>query len=196
MSQTAVQPLPLTDDEVARLSAEPGYSEFVSELAAKPSTFNLSPVLVRLFVDALQRLNQASLELDHVKRVLTYGDKLRMNPLPQYAGGIAHSAELLANGDLIHALLGKITETLELAPILFDLLTGVPVDRINLQEELGDDEFYTQLARMFLAVDSTAIRRLNVRKLEKRYSGLVFDQQKALHRDLDQERDAMSQVVQ
>lgn len=185
----------MTEEEVARLAAEPGYSQFVSTLAAKPASFNLSPDLIRLLVDGLRSLNAASLELDHFKRVLTYGDKLRMNPLPAYRDGIASQAELLANGDLIHALLGKITEALELAPVLFNLLTGVPVDKVNLSEELGDDEFYTQLARMVLGVDSVGIRRVNVRKLEERYNGLVFSQEAALNRDLDAEHAALSKAV-
>ena len=181
----------LTAEEQQFLTSPAGYSQFVKGLASAPAGFKLPQTQVRLLIDQLQALNNASLALDHLKRVITYGDKPRMNPCPMYSGQVQGEEVLRINGDLIHGLLGKMTEALELAPVLLQLLTHGSYDPVNLVEELGDDEFYTDLVRQAIDRDRHHMITTNVNKLVDRYDGLTFDPEKALNRDLDSERQAL-----
>lgn len=182
------------------------YREFVRNLTSKPETYNLSDSVMSGLVEALGRLTPASLELDHFKRAMTYGEKLRINP-PL----CTHSLDVLvltARADrknglelteaqtkrllLIHALLGKLTEAMELAPILLDLITGKEAfDEVNLLEELGDDAFYTALAEHACDYAKGSVVYQNVKKLGQRYSGGVFTRKEAVNRDLGAERTAL-----
>ncbi len=187
------------------------YRDFVLALTSPPETYNLSQEVLGGLTEALNRLTPASLELDHFKRAMTYGDKLRINPPAQYHPLhplIRGAASRIADGDelppenkarllLIHALLGKITEAMELAPILIDLISDkADVDVVNLIEELGDDRFYTALAEHAANVMEGNVVYRNVRKLCKRYKGGLFDQAAALNRDLDAEREALGGEAQ
>lgn len=179
------------------------YREFVLALTSSPTTYNLSQEVLGGLTEALHRLTPASLELDHFKRAMTYGDKLRINPPSQYhplhplirgadsnnKGGDPLTEEQAARLLLIHGILGKITEALELAPILVDLISDkADFDQVNLIEELGDDAFYTSLVEHAAGVMSGNVVYRNVKKLHKRYKGGLFDAAAALNRDLDAER--------
>lgn len=181
------------------------YRKFVLNLASNPGNYNLSNPVVFGLLEALDRLTPSSLELDHFKRAMTYGEKLRINPsayqhpvAPQIAGavynqqhGYALNTQQADHLLLIHAVLGKITEALELAPILKELLTTGECDVTNLVEELGDDAWYTALAEHVMAVEPGYVIRRNVSKLAKRYEGGVFTREEAISRDLDAERAAL-----
>ena len=108
-----------------------------------------------------------------------------------YSGLVQGEEVLRINGDLIHGLLGKMTEALELAPVLLQLLTHGSYDPVNLVEELGDDEFYTDLVRQAIDRDRHHVITTNVNKLVDRYDGLTFDPEKALNRNLDSERQVL-----
>lgn len=206
----------LTDEQVEELAYQaahnpPVYRDFVMDLTSPPETYNLSQEVIGGLIEALHRLNPASLELDHFKRAMTYGEKVRINPPAAYhglhptvrssaahnAGGTKlpdhHRAHLL----LIHGILGKMTEALELAPILVALLGDKgDADLINLIEELGDDAFYTALVEEALESDLGAVVYRNVRKLGKRYKGGFFTRAEAVNRDLDSEREALGGEAQ
>lgn len=192
MSESAKKQL--TADELQFLTSDKGYSQFVDGLASKPAGFKLSNTQIALLCDQLQALNGPSLALDHFKRVITYGDKPRMNPCPLYCGQIQSEEAHRASGDLIHGLLGKITEALELAPVLFKLLTIGSYDPVNLTEELGDDEFYTDLLRRAANISRQEVLNTNVLKLVDRYNGMTFDADRALNRDLDSERQVLEEA--
>lgn len=192
MSESAKKQL--TADELQFLTSDKGYSQFVDGLASKPAGFKLSNTQIALLCDQLQALNGPSLALDHFKRVITYGDKPRMNPCPLYCGQIQSEEVHRVNGDLIHGLLGKITEALELAPVLFKLLTMGSYDPVNLTEELGDDEFYTDLVRQAAQIPRQEVLSTNVLKLVDRYNGMTFDADRALNRDLDSERQVLEEA--
>jgi hypothetical protein len=182
------------------------YRAFVLELTSPPTTYNLSQEVLGGLTEALHRLTPASLELDHFKRAMTYGDKLRINPPAKYhplhpqirgaeannKGGDPLSEEQVARLLLIHGILGKITEAMELAPILVDLISDkADFDQINLIEELGDDAFYTSLVEHAAGAMPGNVVRRNVKKLRKRYKGDLFSAEAALNRDLDAERKAL-----
>ncbi len=194
---------PMTEEARARILAEQcadnrgNYQRFVRALASNPETYNTSIRVNECLLSALDRLAPASLELDHLKRVMTYGDKLRINP-PLVTLGMVELDEPFSIQEseeqrekrllLAHALLGMITEALELAPILQGLLVGQPIDQTNLREELGDSNWYMALAEFSMGSDLSSITAANVRKLAKRYKGGVFTSHEALNRDLDAER--------
>lgn len=201
----------LTEEQVEELANECAqnayaYRDFVLDLTSPPETYNLSDAVMGGLVEALHRLTPASLELDHFKRAMTYGDKLRINPPAHYwplhpqirgaasrnAEGTELTAENRARLLLIHGVLGKITEALELAPILVDLLTDSgDFDAVNLLEELGDDAFYTALVEHAAGYVHGNVRYRNVKKLGKRYKGGRFTRGEALNRDLAAERQAL-----
>lgn len=187
------------------------YGEFVKSLTSPPETYNLTDATIGGLIEALHRLNPASLELDHFKRVMTYGEKIRINPPASYHGShprirAAHAANLSSQPLteeqrnhllLVHGILGKITEALELAPLLVTLLSDKgDFDAINLVEELGDDAFYTALVEQAITVPRSSIVFYNVRKLAKRYKGGVFTVDEAFNRDLAEERVALGETPQ
>ena len=173
----------------ASQEAERNYSQFVRELTSPPETYNLSAEVLWHLNQHLGNLVALAHPLDHLKRVITYGEKLRMiSPLQIPNNGWEALAGQNTSRLLVHGLLGKITEALELVPILTAVLAEQPVDLINLIEELGDDEFYTSLIRTAAETDRTTTLRRNVRKLRKRYKGGVFTAEEALRRQLDEER--------
>lgn len=206
----------LTDDQVEELAAfcqdnDLGYEQFVLALTSRPETYNLSQEVIGGLIEALHRLTPASLELDHFKRAMTYGDKLRINPPAAYHGvnPTVAAAQAAIMGKvlmtdkqrarllLIHGVLGKITEALELAPILVDLLSDKSdFDVVNLVEELGDDEFYTALTCHAAGRERSYVRYRNVKKLGKRYKGGRFTVGEALNRDLGAEREALGDTAQ
>lgn len=191
----------LTEEQIEQIATDARtvpavYQRFVRNLASDPANYNLSPKVISGLVAALYRLNSASLELDHFKRVMTYGDKLRINPsqpvniYPRGGASLDEEERLLA-----HGILGKITEALELAPILIELVQKGTFDKANLLEELGDDAWYGALVEQAVGYEAGDIQYTNVKKLGKRYKGGVFTAQEALNRNLDQERKELEEGV-
>lgn len=169
------------------MSEEVPYAKFVARLAASPDNFAKDETPYTLLAQELVKLNDHALPLDHLKRVIAYGDKLRMEQVSDL-----HSASSLHKGgtygDLAHGLLGIITESLELIPILLRVLKLQSIDDHNLVEELGDQRFYQQLVMNAIGLTPEWVDTVNRRKLQKRYDGLDFKADKALNRDLDAER--------
>lgn len=202
----------MTKEQLLQMAAEcslhqDSYREFVLNLTSNPKDYNLSENVISGLIEALARLTPASLELDHFKRVMTYGDKLRINPsllswpvAPQVlaARNLNKMGEQLTEQQrsrllLIHGILGKITEALELAPVLIRALSYDEFDQVNLIEEMGDDAFYTALVEHAAAIVPGEVVRRNVNKLGNRYKGGRFTQEEALNRDLGRERAALEQ---
>lgn len=198
-------------DEMAAACAidSDNYAKFVANLTSQPETYNLSSPVISALVAGLDRLAPASLELDHLKRVLTYGEKMRINaPIIDFPAGqdILSARQAQQEGKelskrqrnrllLAHALLGKITEAMELAPILTEILLGEDFDPVNLVEELGDDAFYTSLALQAIGGNPEQVVYTNVRKLAKRYKGGAFTREEAVNRDLNVERKSLEEAA-
>lgn len=174
---------------------QPTYAEFVSTLAADPDTFASATTPYTLLARELEALNEHALPLDHLKRVITYGDKLRMELVQPNLISCESLRGRAERADIAHGLLGVITESMELIPILHRILNGGGIDKINLREELGDLKFYMQLA--INAMDSTweQVEASNRLKLQQRYDGVMFDATKALNRNLDAEREKLEEDV-
>lgn len=92
---------------------------------------------------------------------------------------------------LYHAIIGGITESVEMAQALLTAIQdGKPLDEVNLLEETGDGMWYIAALLRVLGKTFEDAQRANVAKLNKRYPNGSFDaflaQQE--NRDLDAER--------
>jgi NTP pyrophosphatase (non-canonical NTP hydrolase) len=92
---------------------------------------------------------------------------------------------------LLHAAMGLCTESGEFMDMLKKhILYGKPIDRPNLQEELGDLEWYIALAIDELTTTFGVVFELNINKLRARYPN-KFTEHDALNRNLDKEREIL-----
>jgi NTP pyrophosphatase (non-canonical NTP hydrolase) len=90
--------------------------------------------------------------------------------------------------DLLHGVLGLITEAAELADVLKKQHAyGKPIDRVNLKEELGDVLWYLPLLCRALDTDMESIAEMNIAKLKLRYPN-KFSKEDAITRNLAAER--------
>jgi NTP pyrophosphatase (non-canonical NTP hydrolase) len=129
--------------------------------------------------------------LDVLKRHLFYGtalepdailDKYEALTLPTYPELTAEQQRLL------HAILGMLTETLELSDtVLEHIYGGLPLDVVNLFEELGDWNWYGAILLNLYNRELSSVLRDNVAKLKKRYPD-GWTQDLAVNRDLEAER--------
>jgi len=120
-------------------------------------------------------------DLDGIKKTHVYGK----NNIDQLESGRMGSSLTNEQGNLIHGLLGIMTEAGELGEIL---IKGVEkVDKVNLQEEIGDIMWYIALICNTYGFDLGEIKKRNIDKLAARYPNL-FTEQDALNRNLDTER--------
>jgi len=98
------------------------------------------------------------------------------------------------NREMLHAVLGLVTEAGELADALKKQLAyGKPVDRVNLIEEAGDVLWYLPLLARALGTDLETIGRINLEKLRKRYPD-KFSEDLANHRTLEVERETLERL--
>jgi hypothetical protein len=145
----------------------------------------------------LQNALQAAAAANSVKRWIVYG-KLepntviaQFNPEDMFKGMTS-----VAQFRIIHALLGKISELGELIECLLPALTthssGI-VDTVNLQEEMGDDEWYDAILMNVFLISPEAVLQCNIDKLRARYPE-KFTEDKAVNRDLEKERQILDAV--
>ena len=92
---------------------------------------------------------------------------------------------------LLHSAMGVSTEAGELLDALKKhIYYGKKLDETNLQEELGDLFWYLAIMADELDVDFESLMHKNIEKLRARY-GEKFTSQKAIHRDLELERQTL-----
>ncbi len=90
--------------------------------------------------------------------------------------------------DLLHGAMGLCTETGELQDTVKKyVFYGKELDRVNIEEELGDIFWYCAIICKSLDLDFQTIMEKNIAKLKKRYPE-KFTEDKALNRDLEAER--------
>jgi len=95
--------------------------------------------------------------------------------------------------DLLHSLLGLATESGELLTTLKKhLFYGVPLDRENLLEELGDARWFFELILRTLGFTMEEVMDANIAKLKRRFPEGVFDAARAVHRDHVEEMKALA----
>ena len=159
----------------------------------------------RITINSLCLLHQtasstllAALDADNLKRHLFYGK----GEVPIFAESYAACLveKLKASGrnraftftdqeiNLLHSALGQVTESAEfLESVVKTLLDDKPLDKVNLIEELGDEQFYHAVACEALGVSFEEVQAKNIEKLRKRYPE-GFSEHSAINRDIDSER--------
>ena len=89
---------------------------------------------------------------------------------------------------LLHAAMGLVTEAGEfMDQIKKHMMYGVPLDEINLIEELGDGNWYEGIALDTLMFSFAEVLHRNIAKLKKRFPE-KFNEENAVNRDLNNER--------
>jgi NTP pyrophosphatase (non-canonical NTP hydrolase) len=157
-----------------------------------------------LFNQVLQAFIASAALLDMYKKNIYYGKPINEqmwleSAIVLHDAGFeleaANLQELSSEGDsieidtrVLHATIGIATEAGELMEaVLKALVQGVPIDTVNLGEEIGDLNWYEALMVDALGVDWDEIRERNIAKLRKRYPE-KFTSEKAINRDLKAER--------
>lgn len=85
--------------------------------------------------------------------------------------------------NLLHMAVGISGEAGELIDaIKKNAIYGKPLDLVNVMEELGDLEFYMEGLRQALLITRQDTLDLNIEKLRKRYTGLVYTDKAAIDR--------------
>lgn len=95
---------------------------------------------------------------------------------------------------VFHAILGKMTETGELASAIVEALNNSQskIDIINIQEELGDDAWYNSILYDELNISMRTTLEKVINKLLARYPDMYSDEL-ADQRDLQKERKVLEQ---
>lgn len=92
---------------------------------------------------------------------------------------------------LLHVGLGLVTEAGEFVDALKKyIFYGKPLDLVNLQEELGDSNWYSALGIDVLETTFEKILTTNIEKLRARYPE-KFTSDAAINRDLKSEREVL-----
>lgn len=108
--------------------------------------------------------------------------------------GLSLSEDLPGDLRTMHALLGIITEAGELAEIMVKTIEGEELDKVNLQEELNDINWYQAIAHDANGLDFRTGLKNNINKLIKRYP-TKFDSYFATNRNLEAEREQLAEGV-
>ena len=177
--------------------------DYVAEASVTLSPqFHGELVSLGMFHGSLDSAIEALSGLDKVKKSLFYGkdnglwQKTGVAPHCQELPGIIGYSSATEDGgyvtdeeatNLIHGIIGLATEAGELLELLRDTLDGKPLDRTNLQEEVGDGKWYmailAKVGRFMWGDDE----RLNIAKLRKRFPD-KFTEYDANNRNLEAER--------
>ena len=89
---------------------------------------------------------------------------------------------------LLHSAIGLVTEAGEIQDALKKhIFYGRTLDKVNLEEELGDLFWYMAVMADTLGISFEQVMEKNIRKLKSRY-GEKFTEERAIKRDLDTER--------
>lgn len=129
---------------------------------------------------------------DNVKRKLYY-NKVRSNEALQNMFVEADASATrpvtfdMLDKDIIHALLGMVSECGEIAEAIN---TTEDLDMVNLREEAGDILWYMAMLLRALGTDFETEMERNINKLRVRFPD-KFTTEKAADRDLDAERQAL-----
>jgi NTP pyrophosphatase (non-canonical NTP hydrolase) len=93
---------------------------------------------------------------------------------------------------LLHVAFGLVTEAGEFADTIKKyIFYGKKIDRTNMVEEIGDLLYYIAIFCDIFETDFEKIMELNNKKLQSRY-GEKFSREKALNRDLEEEKKILS----
>lgn len=115
----------------------------------------------------------------------------KMNQL--MTGGKQFSMGELVNLDLLHGLLGIVSEAGELAEALVNqFCTGQEPDKLNISEEIGDIQWYLAIFHRYAGVTPRETELQNIAKLRARYP-VKFEELLSTNRDVEKERKVLEE---
>lgn len=140
---------------------------------------------------------QVAGQVDRLKRVMIYGKKDNLMDTMNFLPNLKLEQEVKTRSltpeqfRLLHAALGILTEAAEFAETITNhVFSGVPLDPVNIKEELGDQMWYQAQPMNIFGWKWESIMQLNIDKLAKRYPE-GFTEHAALNRDLTAERQVL-----
>lgn len=142
---------------------------------------------------ALNDFIEAGDLLDRCKKSLFYGKTAPDDDLRTFfilEKPMNMTADYPANVDMLHGLVGAVSEASELAELVQKELAGKVVTREDIIDELGDAMWYIALAANSVGSSLDEVTTMNNRKLRTRFPK-GFDQSRAQAPDKDHERSQM-----
>lgn len=128
--------------------------------------------------------------MDSIKRTIFYGTPLPEG-LPTEPGNVTAANFDAVPRDVLHAVIGILTEAGELADLIFGaLFEGETLDLEHVKEELGDIAWYRAVGLAAAGSTPEENDRSNIAKLMKRFPD-KYDDDLVLKRDLAGEREAL-----
>lgn len=154
-----------------------------------------APNVISALAQVAAMVVEGGYRLDLLKKLLFYGKTFPVEALlthgpvdPVVATRIINHLSDPALLKLLHGAIGKATEAGELLDSLMGTIIGQrPLDRYNLNEEVGDGLWYDAEIISALGSSFEGIMQNNIDKLKARY-GNKFNEEGALNRDLVNER--------
>lgn len=138
-------------------------------------------------------------ELDKLKKAIFYGrgTEESVNGIAeahQCTGmfvGLGSGGDEHIDPDIVHAIIGKATESGELLEALMAAVNNrTQLDTTNIVEELGDGQWYDAILANALGVTFEHVQTINISKLRGRYPD-KFTEYDAMNRDLAGEREIL-----
>lgn len=158
-----------------------------------PNTFYGEKVRLMYFIKTMEQAIEVVSKLDQIKKGLFYGRKVS-NPINTFSNATCKSipknaaCEESKAIDLIHGILGKVTESGELLEALYKVICeGKEFDEVNLLEEVGDGLWYDALILRAIHSNFGEAQQVNIAKLYKRFPE-KFTEYNANNRNLSEER--------
>jgi hypothetical protein len=154
-----------------------------------PNGLKLNDVQITFLSQAAASAHNSGNALDALKKHLVYGKDIGL----AVDGELANEVELTSEqAEILHAALGKVTESIEFFDAVINWIAGKEPDRVNLAEEVGDGWWYDMILCRLWNIPPGMIMDANIAKLAARYPE-KFNQNDALVRDLGNERGVLQE---
>lgn len=149
-----------------------------------PDGLTLNETVITFLSQAAASAVGSGNALDALKKHLVYGKDIGLVIDGQLANEVKLTSE---QAEVLHAALGKVTESVEFFDAVIKWVGGGEPDRINLAEEIGDGWWYDMILCRLWNIPPALIMAANIAKLSARYPD-KFNKSDALSRDLGNER--------
>lgn len=166
-------------------------------LRTESTVFNVTPANIKLLHHAMASAIHHAKAMDMLKKNIFYGKPVDEQHLEEMVRSQAvmldpKVTELPEDAArLLHAGIGLNTESVEFLEGMYAyMFEGKELDKVNLQEELGDSMWYQAIAMDDLDTDFPEEGERVINKLKSRYPE-KFGLAESENRDLDKEREVL-----
>lgn len=154
-----------------------------------PDGLTLNEVQITFLSQAAASAHNSGNALDALKKHLVYGKDIGLAVDGELADEVKLTSE---QAEVLHAALGKVTESIEFFDAVVNWIAGKEPDRVNMAEEVGDGWWYDMILCRLWNIPPGMIMDANIAKLAARYPE-KFNQNDALMRDLGNERSVLQE---